>query len=213
MPLFIAPLLQWGLRLVANAALVKGKDFIKDKTGIDLDKATLSDEDRMKLKQFELEHEEELLRIQLEDNKLGLEETKAYLADVADARKNQTAIQTSPDAPWYAKAIQPALAIGTVLLTFLLFFLFVSWSGAMHPVFGTDGKPLLDANGIQRMEAVMNGTQKDLIVYILGVLSAIVTQIFSYYFGSSKGSEAKTDTLNQVLNRTVDGPGNPGGGK
>jgi hypothetical protein len=213
MPVFIAPLLQWGLRLVANAALVKGKDFIKDKTGIDLDKATLTDEDRTKLKQFELEHEEELLRIQLEDNKLSLEETKAYLADVADARQNQTAIQTSANAPWYAKAIQPALAIGTVVLTFVLFFVFVSWSGAVHPVLGNDGRPLLDASGGQRMEAVMNSTQKDLIVYILGVLSAIVTQIFSFYFGSSKGSEAKNDTLNQVLNRAVDGPGDRGGGK
>jgi hypothetical protein len=47
----------------------------------------------------------------------------------------------------------------------------------------------------------MNATQKDLVVYILGVLSAVVTQIFSYYFGSSQGSARKTDQINQALQK------------
>ena len=97
----ILGLLSSGLRLVANAVLVKGKEFIKEKTGIDLEdsKASLSEEDIATLRQFEIEHEEELLRLQLEENKLGLEETKAYLADVQDARAQQTAVQMSKDAP------------------------------------------------------------------------------------------------------------------
>jgi len=185
MPPFLLNLLSSGLRLVANAALVKGKDFIKDKTGVDLDKGTLSEDDTLKLRQFQAEHEEELLRLQLEDNKLSLEEAKVYLADVQDARKNQTTIQTSDNAPWYVKGIQPALALMTVLLTIILFILFVHWSGDAT----VDGKPV----------PRINSTQKDIIIYILGVLSAAVTQILGYYFGSSQGSANKSKSLDAAM--------------
>lgn len=36
---------------------------------------------------------------------------------------------------------------------------------------------------------------KDILIYILGVLSAAVTQILSYYFGSSQGSKDKDEAL------------------
>lgn len=189
MPPFILSLLSSGLRLVANAALVKGKDFIKEKTGVDVDQASLSEADLLKLRQFQAEHEEELLRLQLEDNKLSLEETKAYLADVEDARKNMTAILTSEQAPWYAKAIQPALATLVVVATIALFTFFVIWSGDIEKV--VDGKTVV--------VGAINSTQKDIIIYILGVLSAAVTQILGYYFGSSSGSAQKTKTLEAAL--------------
>ena len=178
MPPFILGLLSSGLRLVANAALVKGKEFIKEKTGVDIDQASLGEADLLKLRQFQAEHEEELLRLQLEDNKLGLEETKAYLGDVQDARKNMAAILMNEHAPWYAKAIQPALAAFVVLGTVALFAFFVVWSGR------DDG---------------LQPEQKDIIIYILGVLSAAVTQILGYYFGSSQGSAHKTKTLDIAL--------------
>jgi hypothetical protein len=195
MPPFILGLLSSGLRLVANAALVKGKEFIQEKTGVDLDQAALSTEDQAKLRQFQAEHEEELLRLQLEDNKLGLEETKAFLADVADARKIQSEIQMSANAPWYTKAIQPTLAAFTLLATILLFGMFVYWSGDIIEV--VDGKTTL----VKRI----NDTQKDIIIYILGVLSAAVTQILGYYFGSSQGSATKSKSLDKVLAQNTSG--------
>ena len=195
MPPFVLALLSSGLRLVANAALVKGKEFIQEKTGVDLDQAALSTEDQAKLRQFQAEHEEELLRLQLEDNKLGLEDTKAFLADVADARKIQSEIQMSANAPWYTKAIQPTLAAFTLLATILLFGMFVYWSGDITEV--VDGKPTL----VKRI----NDTQKDIIIYILGVLSAAVTQILGYYFGSSQGSATKSKSLDKVLAQTTSG--------
>ncbi|MEI7708285.1 MAG: hypothetical protein WCI90_08445 [Chlorobium sp.] len=39
---------------------------------------------------------------------------------------------------------------------------------------------------------------KEIILYILGVLSSILTSIFSYYFGSSNSSAKKNDTLNTL---------------
>ncbi len=208
MPPFISALLGSGLRLVANAALVKGKEFVEERAGVKLDQASLSQEDQLKLQQFQLEHEEELLKLQLEDNKLGLEEeklkfeeVKAYLHDVADARAQQSAVQMSATAPWYTKMVQPILALFGVAGTFALFMFFVLWAGDMHVVLGVDGKPIVDPLGKQVLEPNMNATQKDLVVYILGVLSAVVTQIFSYYFGSSQGSAKKSDQINQALQK------------
>ncbi len=48
------------------------------------------------------------------------------------------------------------------------------------------------------------GVVKDIILYILGVLSSTITTIFSYYFGSSKSSAQKDDTLNE-MSRTAAG--------
>jgi hypothetical protein len=183
---FIAGLLSAGLRLVANAALVKGKEFIEEKTGVNLEQATLSNEDVQKLKKFQMDHEEELLRIQLENNKLGFEESKlelehykVQLADIADARANMSNILTNPNVPWYAKAIQPGLAVGVVLLTFIIFGCFIA---------------LLDGPNTDAVQA-----KKEVFLYILGVLSAALTQILGFYFGSSQGSAAKSAQISQVL--------------
>lgn len=178
---FLAGLLTSGLRLVANAALVKGKEYIEEKTGVDIGNANLSEADTAKLRQFQMEHEEELLRIQLEDNKLSLEETKAYLADVQDARSHQTALQSDPDAERLAKVIQPILAMMVVIGSIALFAFFVVASGDN-----------VDANGNVVGKGILNEDQKDIIIYILGVLSAAVTQVLGYYFGSSSGSKSKT---------------------
>ena len=186
---FLVGLLSSGLRLVANAALVKGSDYIKEKTGVDIQQATLSDADQLSLRKFQAEHEEELLRLQLENNKLGIEEakielekTRAFLADVGDARKNQSAVMMSDTAPWYAKSVQPTLALVTVLATIALFTFFVVQAGATNAA----GQPTL------------NPMQKDIIIYILGVLSAAVTQILGYYFGSSQGSAAKSKSMENM---------------
>jgi predicted PurR-regulated permease PerM len=53
-------------------------------------------------------------------------------------------------------------------------------------------KAALDESKEQR------GVIKDIILYILGVLSSTITTIFSYYFGSSRSSAKKDDTLNEM---------------
>lgn len=69
--------------------------------------------------------------------------------------------------PVINKLVTPILALGVVGLSFLLFTVLIF----------VDVKP----------EA------KDILIYILGVLSAAVTQILSYYFGSSQGSKDKSE--------------------
>lgn len=101
--------------------------------------------------------------------------TKAYLGDVASARERESKVATSEHAPYLNKVIVPILAIGVLLLTFGLF-----------------GFVLFDKGDI-------DPTRKDILIYVLGVLSAIATQIISYYFGSSKGSNDKNDAIDKVL--------------
>jgi hypothetical protein len=45
----------------------------------------------------------------------------------------------------------------------------------------------------------VDASRKDILIYVLGVLSAVSTQVASYYFGSSSGSKEKTDALKEAL--------------
>jgi hypothetical protein len=172
----VGTLLSSGLSLLANAVLVKGKDYVKEKTGVDLDKPMLSQQDLVSLKRYEAEHEDELLKLKLEDNELDLEELKTYTADTQNARKRETGIATNEKAPLLNRIAGPVIAFSTILLTFALFYIAIF----------TD----FDPNQTGR---------KEVILYILGVLSAIATQIFSYYFRSSQGSAEKSRTIDNLL--------------
>ena len=49
-------------------------------------------------------------------------------------------------------------------------------------------------------ETVANAMNKDIIIYLLGILSAGITQIMNFFFGSSAGSKNKDATMaNKVL--------------
>jgi hypothetical protein len=170
----LQPLLANGLGLVANAVLAKGKKVVEDKLGVEL-KPDMSSEDMAKVQIAAMEHEEELMRLRIEDNKLDLAELEMRLKDVSSARDRETAIATSKDAPLINKIVTPILALGLLALTFLLF-----------------GVVMFDNTPVE-------SSRKDILIYVLGVLSAIATQIVSYYFGSSQGSKDKADQLKEAL--------------
>jgi hypothetical protein len=112
-------------------------------------------------------------KAQLELTKLAqageLEKLANEVKDRSDARNRELQIATSEAAPLLNKVVTPVLALGSVILSFALFAVLIF----------IDVKP----------EA------KDILVYILGVLSAAITQILSYYFGSSVGSKDKDEQL------------------
>jgi hypothetical protein len=71
--------------------------------------------------------------------------------------------------------VTPVLALSILLLTFALF-----------------GVVMFNDTPIE-------ASRKDILIYILGVLSAIASQIVSYYFGSSQGSKDKSDQLKGAM--------------
>lgn len=170
----LTPLLGNGLNLVANAVMAKGKDFVEKKLGVEL-KPDMSPEDLAKIQIAQMEHEEELMRLRIEDDKLDLAELQMLLKDTNDARQREVQIANSDKAPLINKIVTPVLALSILLLTFVLF-----------GVVMFDGSPV-------------DATRKDILIFVLGVLSSIASQIVSYYFGSSAGSKEKTDALKGAM--------------
>jgi len=172
LPALVSGLLSQGLNLVANAALAKGKDWIKDKTGVDLDTPQLSEESLLKLKQFEMEHEEELMALQLEENKVSVELEKARLADVSSARDMQKVALTQND--WLAKHFVYLLAS--------------VWSlfAALYIGFITFGN--IPETNVRFADTILG--------FILGTVIATILQFF---FGSSRSSQVKDETIKSAV--------------
>jgi len=170
----IQPLLSNGLNLVANAVMAKGKKVVEEKLGVEL-KPDMSSEDLAKIQIAQMEHEEELLKLRLEEDKLDLAELQARLKDTNDAREREVQIANSDKAPLINKIVTPVLALSILLLTFVLF-----------------GVVMFDDTPVE-------ASRKDILIYVLGVLSAIASQIVSYYFGSSQSSKDKTDALKEAI--------------
>ena len=170
----LTPLLGNGLNLVANAVMAKGKDFVEKKLGVEL-KPDMSPEDLAKIQIAQMEHEEELMRLRIEDDKLDLAELQMLLKDTNDARQREVQIANSDKAPLINKIVTPVLALSILLLTFALF------------------------GVVMFNDTPVEASRKDILIYILGVLSAIASQIVSYYFGSSQSSKDKTDALKEAM--------------
>lgn len=127
---------------------------------------------------------EEKDAVNLELRKIVSEELKAmeaehtkqlevYQKEMDSARNREIQIATADKAPLINKIVTPLLALGVILLTFILFYVLM-------------------------FKQV--GNEKDIIIYVLGVLSAISTQIISYYFGSSQGSAQKQKQIDKLIN-------------
>lgn len=161
-----------GLGILAGAIQAKGKNLIEEKLGVKIPNSA---------EEFtpELLHELKVKEIEHEEFLLSIQikEKELFLADTKDARHREIEIVTASGAPLLNKIITPILAIGVLLLTFGLF---------ATVMFGT---------------TPVDTTRKDLLVYILGVLSAVATQVIAYYFGSSSGSKEKSEQLHGMEKR------------
>jgi hypothetical protein len=105
--------------------------------------------------------------LQLKLREIDLKELEVHAKDRDSARNREMAIAVSEHAPTINKIVTPLLALGVVSLSFVLFTILI----------------FVD----------VKENAKDILIYILGVLSAAVTQILSYYFGSSQGSKDKSE--------------------
>ena len=145
-----------------------GAGKLVDSVGNVLDKVVTT---KGEIMQQELEMKKAELQYQLDSKRLGVEEQKNLLQDIDSARQRSTAVETSANASWFSKNISALLAVASTLLTFALFYIII---------FRND---------------LIQTSVKDVVLYVLGVLSAIITQVFSFYFGSSLGSENKNKII------------------
>ena len=113
----IQTLLSNGLGLVANAVMAKGQAFVEDKLGVKI-APNMSPEQVAELKIKEMEHEEELMRLKLEENKLNIEAFKAEAEAVTD---RWTADMSSDS--WLSKNIRPLTLIAILSGYFVFAFM------------------------------------------------------------------------------------------
>jgi hypothetical protein len=173
LPAFILPLLQQGMDLLANAGLAKGKEWLSDKTGIDLDKPQLTSEDFVKLQQFQMDHEEELLKIKQADNQLLQQIDAMYLQDVQSARTMQGVALASDSK--FAKD-------------------FIYWFAIVWTIFAMGYITAITFGTIPPENVRFADT-------ILGVLlGTIMCQVLNFFFGSSHSSKAKSDAISKAIN-------------
>lgn len=148
-----------------------GASTLVDSVGKVLDNVITTKEEKQ---QLDNEIRKSEMQYQLDMAKLSAEEKQMVLSDIASARQMGAEVQTSANATKLSKNIAPYLAIGTTTLTLILFFVLIFRPGTIPP------------------------DSKDIIMYILGVLSTVLVQIYSYYFGSSAGSAAKSDMISAM---------------
>lgn len=145
-----------------------------------IDKNVTSDEER---KELDNEISKATMQHELQMAALGLQETQAYLGDTASARDNQSRVQESEYASWLGKNVHSVLALSIISLTFFMY-----W----YIVFSKESSTMLMAP---------ESPMKDIVIYILGALTTVATQVVSYFFGSSSGSADKTKALNALVKK------------
>jgi hypothetical protein len=133
-------------------------------------------------KEHDIELSKAATQYDLEMARIGLQSRQLDLADVSSARENQIRIQEAEHASWLSKNVHSILSIIILLLTFFMYWYIVSGNAAQG--FMAQGSPM-----------------KDIVIYILGALTAVATQVVSYFFGSSSGSADKSRAINAIARK------------
>lgn len=157
-----------------------GATSLVSAVGDAIDKNVTSDAER---KELDNEISKANMQYELQMATLGLQEKQAYLADTQSARENQSRVQESANSSWLAKNIHPLLAFSIIGLTFFMY-----W----YIAFSDDSATKIMAP---------NSPMKDIVIYILGALTTVATQVVSYFFGSSSGSADKSRALNELAKK------------
>ncbi len=155
-----------------------GASKLVDSVGNTLDKVITTKAEKM---QLDNEMQKAEMDYQIDLQKLSIEERQLMYQDTASARNREEVLSQSPTASKLGKNISSYLAIAGTVLCFAMFYILVFT------------KQLDNDEG-----------KKQIVMYILGVLSALLTQVYGYYFGSSAGSAAKSQTIDAQLKASTD---------
>lgn len=176
-------LLSGVFRGAAEQGADKISELIREKTGIDITAAAenkLTEDQWIKLKEFELEHQEQLLAYRQSIDAHELEMERLRVEDSKSARETQTKRDESQDA--MVRRFTYYYAYLITGLTFLFIFLAI-FAPAM-----------LDRELPEQSWRVID----TVLGFLLGIgLSAII----QYFYGSSQGSRNKQEQLRELTDR------------
>jgi len=174
-PNYLTKLIVHGLQLLSDVAALKGSTWVLEETGIDITKESLTPDELIVLKQYEMEHEEELLRPFLRDiPKLEIRESDKE--DLNAVRDMQGAMLQQPD----------------ILAKRFIYYLAGFWS-----VFVSIYIVMITFLPIPTVNIRFADT-------ILGfLLGALIATIVNYFYGTSASSARNGDTIRGVLKNVI----------
>lgn len=111
----ISQLAAHGLNLLSSAVMSKGTQLVQEKLGVNLQEELNTPEGILKLRELETAHEEELVKLALQDKQLDLESYQVAAADTANARAMEISLATSTEAGWLNQNLVAILALIIVL--------------------------------------------------------------------------------------------------
>lgn len=165
----LALLAQNGLSLLGNALLAKGKDVIEQKLGVDIEQAAQTPEGLIRLKELEIEYEQDLNDFVLATREQELKADAMAYADVADARKRD-GIFTSLGKRNYRADVMFALAVAVVCwLTYIV------WKSPE-----------------------LNEYAKGVFTLLLGRFTGYLDGIYNFEFGTTRNNRTKDVTIENM---------------
>jgi len=155
-----------------------GANTLIEAIGETIDKHVVSkeenDERENELAKASIRHSAEIANLEVQ-------EKSAIMADTVSAREHQVRILEIKQASWLTKNVHSVLAVGIIGLTFAIYFLIIKGD----------------------LKSISDTGVKDIIIYILGALTTISTQVAAYFFGSSHGSKEKQKSLDNLTTKVV----------
>lgn len=167
-PALLAPLLAQGLNLIGNAVMAKGKEWVEEKTGVKI-QPNMSDEDMLRLRQYEMDHEEELMRLRIEESKVDLETFKEEVKDRESARDRDSMFVRMGRHNWRADIMVALAALAVAWLVWMV------WK-----------------------QPDLNEYVKGIVTLVLGRFLGYLDNIYSFEFGTTRGSKDKDETIKQL---------------
>lgn len=168
----VPSLINAGLNILGNAVATKGKDFIEDKIGVNIQNLLGSEEGKIKLAQLENDHQETLQKYALEARAQELEEDRMAYANTDSARKMQIAALAQDDkfskrfVYYFSGAWSIFASLYIMLITFMV----------------------IPTANVRFADTILG--------FILGT---VIATILNFFLGSSKTSQDKTATIAEAI--------------
>lgn len=164
----LSTLAQNGLGLLSSAIQAKGKEVVESTLGVKI-ADNPSETDIGKLRQLQYEHEERLLELGIEKARQDLESFKAEAQDRDSARGRDAEFIRRGAHNWRADIMVAVAAVAVAWMVYLV------WSS-------------------KDLDEYVKG----IVTLVLGRFLGYLDNIYSFEFGTTRGSQNKDDTIKQL---------------
>lgn len=173
-PALVSLLISNGLPLLADFLIKKGSEEFTKRTGIPVDASQIDTPSLEKLRQFETDNEDELMKYKLEDRKVDLEFEKVSAGDRSNARSMQVS----------------ALSSDSKLAKNFIYYFAILWTIAAIVYIGCITFIQIPDDNIRFADTILG--------FMLGT---VISTIVGFFFGSSAASRSKDEVISHAVSK------------